>query len=53
MIEIIPDDPDVTKELAESARRVIIDHTSGRKCEDCAFEGKCTEWFKICPAYWR
>lgn len=54
MIEIVPEKPVITDELAMSAAKVISDYSDSKTdCEDCVFRinGLC-KYFRDCPSDW-
>ncbi len=52
MIEVIPNKPEITDELAKSAMKVIQDYTRKLRCDKCVFEELCNEQFEECPEVW-
>ena len=52
MIEIIPEKPDITDELARSGANVVADYADGKDCSSCTFCDICADYFNVCPSLW-
>lgn len=53
MIEIIPDKPEITDELAMSAVKVVSDYCDNQKdCYKCGLRDICNEHFEDAPYDW-
>lgn len=52
MIEVVPDKPDITDELAISLRTLMAQYATDKECSDCVYKKDCSVDFGICPANW-
>lgn len=52
MIEVIPDKPDITDELAMSLRTLTAQYATDRERSECVYRNNCSVDYRKCPANW-